>query len=57
MCFWGFFGEFEAEQPSPPSAVWTDSSSVSTQLSQYSASTHSPVFYGLTTAKVSSFVR
>ncbi|KAI3359844.1 hypothetical protein L3Q82_014198, partial [Scortum barcoo] len=44
--------EFEAEQPTPPSAVWTDSSSVSTQLSQYSASTHSPVFYGLTTAKV-----
>ncbi|XP_031168738.1 IQ domain-containing protein K [Sander lucioperca] len=44
--------EYEAEQPSPPSAVWTDSSSVSTQLSQYSASTHSPVFYGLTTAKV-----
>uniref|UniRef100_A0A3B4YF45 IQ motif containing K n=1 Tax=Seriola lalandi dorsalis TaxID=1841481 RepID=A0A3B4YF45_SERLL len=43
----------EAEQPSPPSAVWTDSSSVSTQFSQYSASTHSPVFYGLTTAKVS----
>ncbi|XP_070780095.1 IQ domain-containing protein K [Enoplosus armatus] len=44
--------EFEAEQPSPPSAVWTDSSSVSTQFSQFSASTHSPVFYGLTTAKV-----
>uniref|UniRef100_A0A4W6BZQ7 IQ motif containing K n=1 Tax=Lates calcarifer TaxID=8187 RepID=A0A4W6BZQ7_LATCA len=45
--------EYEAEQPSPPSAVWTDSSSVSTQFSQYSACTHSPVFYGLTTAKVS----
>ncbi|XP_042360061.1 IQ domain-containing protein K isoform X2 [Plectropomus leopardus] len=44
--------EYEAEQPSPPSAVWTDSSSVSTQFSQYSASIHSPVFYGLTTAKV-----
>ncbi|XP_053194669.1 IQ domain-containing protein K [Scomber japonicus] len=44
--------EYEAEQPSPPSAVWTDTSSASTQLSQYSASTHSPVFYGLTTAKV-----
>ncbi|XP_035511020.1 LOW QUALITY PROTEIN: IQ domain-containing protein K [Morone saxatilis] len=44
--------EFEAEQPSPPSAMWTDNSSVSTQFSQYSASTHSPVFYGLTTAKV-----
>uniref|UniRef100_A0A8D3AYN8 IQ domain-containing protein K n=1 Tax=Scophthalmus maximus TaxID=52904 RepID=A0A8D3AYN8_SCOMX len=44
--------EYEAEQPSPPSAEWTDSGSVSTQWSQYSASTHSPVFYGLTTAKV-----
>ncbi|XP_074512834.1 IQ domain-containing protein K [Sebastes fasciatus] len=45
--------EYEAEQPSAPgAAVWTDSSSVSTQVSQYSASTHSPVFYGLTTAKV-----
>ncbi|CAK6964738.1 IQ domain-containing protein K [Scomber scombrus] len=44
--------EYEAEQPSPPSVVWTDTSSASTQLSQYSASTHSPVFYGLTTAKV-----
>uniref|UniRef100_A0A8D3DTG0 IQ domain-containing protein K n=1 Tax=Scophthalmus maximus TaxID=52904 RepID=A0A8D3DTG0_SCOMX len=43
--------EYEAEQPSPPSAEWTDSGSVSTQWSQYSASTHSPVFYGLTTAK------
>uniref|UniRef100_UPI0037E9BA72 IQ domain-containing protein K n=1 Tax=Semicossyphus pulcher TaxID=241346 RepID=UPI0037E9BA72 len=45
--------EYEAEQPSAPGVVWTDSSSVTTQLSQYSASTHSPVFYGLTTAKVS----
>ncbi|KAF1379488.1 hypothetical protein PFLUV_G00176570 [Perca fluviatilis] len=44
--------EYEAEQPSPPTAVWTDSSSVSTQLSQYSASTHSPVLFGLTTAEV-----
>nr|XP_020475483.1 IQ domain-containing protein K isoform X2 [Monopterus albus] len=44
--------EYEAEQPSPPSAVWTDRSSVSTQFSQYSASTPSPAFYGLTTAKV-----
>ncbi|XP_029913895.1 IQ domain-containing protein K [Myripristis murdjan] len=44
--------EYEAEQPSPPGAVWTDSGSVSTQFSQYSASKHSPVFYGLTTAKV-----
>ncbi|XP_045885055.1 IQ domain-containing protein K isoform X2 [Micropterus dolomieu] len=43
--------EYEAEQPSPPSAVWTDISSVSTQLSQYSTSTPSPVLYGLTTAK------
>ncbi|CAJ1074999.1 IQ domain-containing protein K isoform X1 [Xyrichtys novacula] len=45
--------EYEAEQPRPPGAVLTDDSSVSTQISQYSASTHSPVFYGLTTAKVS----
>ncbi|TDH02906.1 hypothetical protein EPR50_G00157450 [Perca flavescens] len=44
--------EYEAEQPSPPSVVWTDSSSVSTQLSQYSASTHSTVLIGLTTAEV-----
>ncbi|XP_044037121.1 IQ domain-containing protein K isoform X2 [Siniperca chuatsi] len=44
--------EFEAEQPSPPNAVLTDCSSVSPQLSQYSTSTHLPVFYGLTTAKV-----
>ncbi|KAM7372006.1 hypothetical protein PAMP_009205 [Pampus punctatissimus] len=45
MCF----GEYEAERPNPPSAVC--SSSESTQLSQYWASTHSPVFCGLTTAK------
>ncbi|XP_034567443.1 IQ domain-containing protein K isoform X2 [Notolabrus celidotus] len=45
--------EYEAEQPRPPCAVWTDDSSVNTLISQYSASTHSPVFYGLTTAKVS----
>ncbi|XP_028310819.1 SUN domain-containing protein 1-like [Gouania willdenowi] len=45
--------EVEAEQPSPPSAVLADSSSVSTQVSQYSASKHTPVFYGLTTVKVS----
>ncbi|XP_071778168.2 IQ domain-containing protein K [Centroberyx gerrardi] len=44
--------EYEAERPGPPAAVWTDSGSVSTLLSQYSASKHSPVFYGLTTAKV-----
>ncbi|XP_044188453.1 IQ domain-containing protein K isoform X1 [Thunnus albacares] len=44
--------EYEAEQPSPPNAVWTDTSSESTQLSQYSASTHSPVFYGHTTTKM-----
>uniref|UniRef100_A0A673BUB7 IQ motif containing K n=1 Tax=Sphaeramia orbicularis TaxID=375764 RepID=A0A673BUB7_9TELE len=44
--------EYECEQPSPPNVEWEDSSSVSTQFSQYSASTHSPVFYGLTTAKV-----
>ncbi|XP_039979550.1 IQ domain-containing protein K [Xiphias gladius] len=44
--------EYEAEQPSPPAAVWTENSLVSTQFSQYSASTHSPVCYGLNTAKV-----
>ncbi|KAI9514754.1 hypothetical protein NQZ68_030944 [Dissostichus eleginoides] len=43
--------EFEAEHPSPPSAVWTESSS-GTNLSQYSASKPSPVFCGLPTAKV-----
>lgn len=32
--------------------MWTDSSSVSTRLSQYSTSTHSPVIFGLSTAKV-----
>ncbi|KAF3846372.1 hypothetical protein F7725_003450, partial [Dissostichus mawsoni] len=42
---------FEAEHPSPPSAVWTESSS-GTNLSQYSASKPSPVFCGLPTAKV-----
>ncbi|KAJ3600696.1 hypothetical protein NHX12_031674 [Muraenolepis orangiensis] len=45
--------EYEAEHPSPPSDVWSDSASTSTLVSQYSASQHSPVFYGLTTAKVS----
>ncbi|XP_055754384.1 IQ domain-containing protein K-like [Salvelinus fontinalis] len=44
--------EYESEQPSPPSAAWTDSGSVSTHVSQYSASKHSPVFYGLMAAKV-----
>ncbi|XP_059203140.1 IQ domain-containing protein K [Centropristis striata] len=44
--------EYEAERPSPPSAETRDSSSVSTQCSQYSSRTHNPVFYGLTTAKV-----
>ncbi|KAM4598294.1 IQ domain-containing protein K [Polymixia lowei] len=44
--------EYEAEQPRHPNAVWTDSQSVSTHVSQYNASKHSPVFYGLTTAKV-----
>nr|XP_046270301.1 IQ domain-containing protein K isoform X2 [Scatophagus argus] len=43
--------EFEAEQPSPPDAVWTDGRSVSTQLSQYSTSTHSSVFCGLNPAE------
>lgn len=54
--FVGFIcGEYEAEQPSPPSppsAVWTGSSSVSSQFSQYGTSTHSPVCYGPTTATV-----
>ncbi|XP_019108799.1 IQ domain-containing protein K [Larimichthys crocea] len=45
--------EYEAEQPCPPCAVWTDTSSVSSQLSQYSTITNSPVLYGLTTTKVS----
>ncbi|XP_070836585.1 LOW QUALITY PROTEIN: IQ domain-containing protein K [Chaetodon trifascialis] len=44
--------EFEAERPSSPSAVRTDSSPVSTQLSQYGASTQSLDFYGLTTREV-----
>ncbi|XP_024001095.1 IQ domain-containing protein K, partial [Salvelinus sp. IW2-2015] len=44
--------EYESEQPSPPSAAWTDSGSVSTHVSQYSASKHSPVFYGLMAVKV-----
>ncbi|KAG5832600.1 hypothetical protein ANANG_G00292830 [Anguilla anguilla] len=44
--------EYESEQPCPPGDVWTDRSSVSTDVSQYSASKHSPVFYGLTAAKV-----
>ncbi|KAK2893851.1 IQ domain-containing protein K isoform X2 [Channa argus] len=44
--------EYEAEQPSPPSAVWTDGSPVSTQFSQYSASTHSAVFSGLSSTKM-----
>ncbi|KAK0141500.1 IQ domain-containing protein K [Merluccius polli] len=45
--------EYEAEHPSPPSDVWTDTASTSTHVSQYSASKHNPVFYGLTTAMVS----
>ncbi|KAJ8254202.1 hypothetical protein COCON_G00208140 [Conger conger] len=44
--------EYESEQPCPPGDVWTDSSSVSTEVSQYSASKHTPVFYGLMPAKV-----
>lgn len=35
------FVEFEAEQRSGPSPAWTEASSVSTQLSRYSVSTHS----------------
>lgn len=34
------FVEFEAEQPSGPSPAWTEASSVSTQLSRHSVSTH-----------------
>ncbi|CAL8274343.1 unnamed protein product [Lota lota] len=45
--------EYEAEHSSPPNDAWTDTASISTHVSQYSASKHSPVFYGLTTAKVS----
>ncbi|CAL8304560.1 unnamed protein product [Merluccius merluccius] len=45
--------EYEAEHPSPPNDVWTDTASTSTHVSQYSASKHNPVFYGLTTAMVS----
>ena len=45
--------EYEAQQPKPPgSAAWSDSLSVSTDVTQYSASKQTPVFYGLTTAKV-----
>ncbi|KAJ8346071.1 hypothetical protein SKAU_G00302640 [Synaphobranchus kaupii] len=44
--------EYELEQPCPPGDVWADSSSVSTEVSQYSASKHTPVFYGLMAAKV-----
>lgn len=34
------FVEFEAEQHSGPSPAWTEASSVSTQLSRHSVSTH-----------------
>ncbi|XP_010872290.2 IQ domain-containing protein K [Esox lucius] len=45
--------EYESEQPSPPCLAWTDSAgSASTHVSEYSASKHSPVFYGLMAAKV-----
>ncbi|KAJ8251513.1 hypothetical protein GJAV_G00222160 [Gymnothorax javanicus] len=44
--------EYESEQPCPPGDVWTDTSSESTEVSQYSASKHAPVFYGLMAAKV-----
>ncbi|XP_036408681.1 IQ domain-containing protein K [Megalops cyprinoides] len=44
--------EHESEQPRPPGDDWTDCSSVSTRVSQYSASKHTPVFYGLMTAKM-----
>ncbi|XP_062382693.1 IQ domain-containing protein K [Sardina pilchardus] len=45
--------EYEAEQPKAPgAAAWSDSSSVSSLVTQYNASKHNPVFYGLATAKV-----
>uniref|UniRef100_A0A3P8X2Z1 Uncharacterized LOC103392524 n=1 Tax=Cynoglossus semilaevis TaxID=244447 RepID=A0A3P8X2Z1_CYNSE len=44
--------DYEAELHRPSSTDCTASSSVSSQVSHYSSSTHSPVFYGLTTAKV-----
>ncbi|KAI1884458.1 hypothetical protein AGOR_G00226600 [Albula goreensis] len=44
--------EYESEQPSPPEDDGTDTTSVSTEISQYSASKHTPVFYGLLTAKL-----
>ncbi|KAG9340431.1 hypothetical protein JZ751_021544 [Albula glossodonta] len=44
--------EYESEQPSPPEDDGTDTTSVSTEISQYSPSKHTPVFYGLLTAKL-----
>lgn len=46
-------GEYEAEQPRPPSAAWTDSSSGKTKLSQNNTSPHSSVPSGLNSAEVS----
>ncbi|MBN3308057.1 IQ domain-containing protein K [Amia ocellicauda] len=44
--------EFEAAQPRAPDHVWTDTGSVATDVTQYSASKHTPVFYSLLAAKV-----
>ncbi|XP_068434220.1 IQ domain-containing protein K [Clinocottus analis] len=44
--------EYEAEQPRPPSVVWTNGSLIRSQLSQYSTSTHFPVSPGLASATV-----
>ncbi|XP_063076891.1 IQ domain-containing protein K [Engraulis encrasicolus] len=44
--------EYEAEQPKAPGS-WSDNNSDTTSVTQYSASKHTPVFYGLATAKVS----
>lgn len=45
--------EYEAELPKPPvAAARSGSSSVSTLVTQYSASKHTPVFYGLAATKV-----
>ncbi|KAK9535069.1 hypothetical protein VZT92_007473 [Zoarces viviparus] len=44
--------ECEEDEAEQPSAVWTDGS-MSTQLSQYSTSTHSAVSYGPSTATMS----
>nr|XP_005999699.1 PREDICTED: IQ domain-containing protein K isoform X2 [Latimeria chalumnae] len=44
--------EFEAARPRDPAEPGSDKESVATQISQYSASKHSPVFYGQMVVKV-----